>query len=99
MQSAAWFLSAAAQLRDLLASILAQISVWSDQAYWNGYEPLVKAAILVAAGVAVGICMLVWTDEKDLEVWSTLTTAGRWMGGVAAVAVVLAVCTSRYAGA
>ena len=99
MQSPAWLLSAETYLRDLLVSILAQLTIWSDQVYWNGYEPLAKAAILVAAGGAVVLCMLVFTDEDDARVWSRLTAAGRWMGGVAAVAVVAAVWASRSAGA
>jgi len=99
MQSPAWLLSAAAWLQDLLVSILAQISIWSDQIYWNGYETLAKAAVLIAAGLAVVLCMLVFTDEDDARVWWTLTTAGRWMGGVGAVVVALAVWASRYGGA
>jgi len=97
MQSPAWLLSAAAWLRDLAVSILAQLTIWSDRLYWNGYEPLARAALLVGAGGAVVLCMLVFTDETDVRAWSTLTTAGRWMGGLAAVAVVLAVCAGRYA--
>ena len=85
MQPAAWLLYLADYLQAELAAFIAQATVWSDRVYWNGYAPLAEAALLIAAAVAAALCMLAYTNHKDVEVWSRLSLAGRWMGAIAVV--------------
>ena len=90
MQTATWLSNAADYLWAEWAQFVAQATVWSDRIYGSGYGPLAEAAILTAGAAAAALCLTAYTNDKDVEVWSALGVAGRWMGGVAVVVATLA---------
>ena len=99
MQAADGLQNAVDYLRVEFAWVVAQATVWSDRIYWSGYGPLAETALLAAAAAAAALCLYAYTDENDVQVWSSLGVAGRWMGGAALVVLALSALTGGHVAA
>jgi hypothetical protein len=96
MPDKAVFWSMLNHIRTQGLAILAQLTAWSDRIYWDGYAPVAKTCLIIAAVGAVFLCAVAYANERDTEVWSGLAIAGRWMGGIAVVAVVFFAWTGGH---
>jgi len=71
--------AALATLSSACLAMWSQIQAWSDRIDWYGLKPWIHAGIVAWCLCVLALYLLLVVDDRNAEVWTTLSLSGRWI--------------------